>query len=191
MTIEDQSLTVSILKLVGFFSVNEAIQLRKLLQKVFIRQQVRIQVSDNKQVKSVLNNTLNVFWSTCAQTSCRIISCITTSASVLKSWTNFLFLSAPVFSCTSNSNNGASCLHTRATLAAFSATLRSRRNKFAIAENKHEKKSSEYEDFGFYYFLSQVNWSLICTLAIKNVRDLWTIFVKGWLVLPECSVILQ
>lgn len=152
MTIEDQSLTVSILKLVGFFSVNEAIQLRKLLQKVFIRQQVRIQVSDNKQVKSVLNNTLNVFWSTCAQTSCRIISCITTSASVLKSWTNFLFLSAPVFSCTSNSNNGASCLHTRATLAAFSATLRSRRNKFAIAENKREKKVQNMKILGFIIF---------------------------------------
>lgn len=135
VTVQNQLLTESIFKLVGFFPVNEAIQLWKLPQRVLIRQKLD---SENPDVSDSENPTL-----TCAQTSCRIISCITTSASVLKSWTNFLFLSAPVFSCTSNSNNGASCLHTRATLAAFSATLRIRRSKFAIAENK-QVKCSEY-----------------------------------------------
>lgn len=73
---------------------------------------------------------------TWAPTSCRIISWITTSASVLKSWTNFLFLSSPVFSWTRSWKRGASCLHTRATLAAFSATCSSNRSRSAMPEEK-------------------------------------------------------
>ena len=45
-----------------------------------------------------------------------------TSASVLKSCRNLLFLSGPVFSATSSWKRGSSCRHSRAMCAAFSET---------------------------------------------------------------------
>lgn len=88
-------------------------------------------------IHHAIGGRFTVVTRTWAPTSCRIISWITTSASVLKSWTNFLFLSSPVFSWTRSWKRGASCLHTRATLAAFSATCSSNLSRSAMPEEEN------------------------------------------------------
>lgn len=147
------AITEAVLKLVGLLSVNEAGHLRELRERRSGRERKREREEEKTQLRSSQNKTKqNDNFSpgsdfhpgpllTSAPTSCRIISWITTSASVLKSWTNFLFLSSPVFSCTSSWKRGASCLQTLATLAAFSATRSSSRSRSAMPERENSEVS--------------------------------------------------
>lgn len=144
------TITEAVLKLVGLLSVNEVGHLRELRERRSGRDRKREdekrQLTSNK--KNNTKQSLQLWFRlsprpllTSAPTSCRIISWITTSASVLKSWTNFLFLSSPVFSCTSSWKRGASCLQTLATFAAFSATRSSSRSRSAMPEWENREVS--------------------------------------------------
>lgn len=133
--VQHKVITKPIFKLVGLLSMDEASHLRELQKEYTGR--------DYHPTNSSALVKLHSGHPTLAPTSCRIISWITTSASVLKSWTNFLFLSSPVFSCTRSWKRGASCLQTRATFAAFSATRSSSRSKSAMPDEKSGEFSQQ------------------------------------------------
>lgn len=127
-------ITQSIFKLVGFLSMDEANHFRELKKIKIERTWINLSLT--------VNSCVTLIARTWAPTSCRITSWITTSASVLKSWTNFLFLSSPVFSCTRSWKRGASCLQTRATFAAFSATRSSSLSRSAMPEQRRGSRVS-------------------------------------------------